>query len=212
MSATVIRTTRLAPSVGWTAGAVAVTVPAAIVLLVVYFAVGGPFGTTLNDLANALVGVLSAVLAAQTARLGVPAAAVAAAGAGGAVMVVGSWLVITGRAGWVLAGLVSAVGAALVGAWLLALNVVVARNGVLPRGLTRLGSVSGAVMLLAARRSRGSRAQRHVGGPALVRDHRLRRLARPLPRIPRLGRLGGAPRRSASGDRVRPGAGPGRPG
>lgn len=63
-------------------------------------------------------------------------------------MVVGSWLVITGRAGWVLAGLVSAVGAALVGAWLLALNVVVARNGMLPRGLTRLGSVSGAVMLL----------------------------------------------------------------
>ena len=147
MSANVIRTTRLAPSVGWTAGAVAVTVPAAIVLLVVYYAVGGPFGT-LNDLANALVGVLSAVLAAQTARLGVPAAAVAAAGAGGAVMVVGSWLVITGRAGWVLAGLVSAVGAALVGAWLLALNVVVDRSGALPRGLTRLGSVSGAVMLL----------------------------------------------------------------
>jgi len=138
MSANVLRTTRLAPSVGWTAGAVAVTVPAAIVLLVVYYAVGGPFGT-LNDLANALVGLLSAVLAAQSARLGVPAAAVAAAGAGGAVMVVGSWLVVTGRAGWVLAGLVSAVGAALVGAWLLALNVVVARNGMLPRGLTRLG-------------------------------------------------------------------------
>ena len=49
MSATVIRTTRLAPRVGRTAGAVAVTVPAAIVLLVVYYAVGGPFGT-LNDL------------------------------------------------------------------------------------------------------------------------------------------------------------------
>jgi hypothetical protein len=63
-------------------------------------------------------------------------------------MVVGSWLVVTGRAGWVLAGLVSAVGAALVGAWLLALNVVVARNGTPPRGLTRLGSASGAVMLL----------------------------------------------------------------
>ena len=58
MSANVLRTTRLAPSVRWTAGAVAVTVPAAIVLLVVYYAVGGPFGT-LNDLANALVGVLS---------------------------------------------------------------------------------------------------------------------------------------------------------
>src|SRR6476469_433732 len=147
MSANVLRTTRLAPSVGWTAGAVAVTVPAAIVLLVVYYAVGGPFGT-LKDLANALVGVLSAVLAAQTARLGVPAPAVAAAGAGGAVMVIGSWLVVTGRAGWVLAGLVSAVGAALVGAWLLALNVVVGRNGVLPRSLPHLGSVSAAAMVL----------------------------------------------------------------
>ena len=147
MSANVIRTTRLAPSAGWTASAVAVTVPAAIVLLVVYYAVGGPFGT-LNDLANALVGILSAVLAAQTARIGVHSAAVAAAGAGGVLMVVGSWLVITGRSGWVLAGLVSALGAALVGAWLLALNVAVARTGTLPVGLTRLGSVSGAVMLL----------------------------------------------------------------
>ena len=147
MSANVVRTTRLAPSVGWTAGAVAVTVPAAIALLIVYYAVGGPFGT-LNDLANALVGILSAVLAAQTARHGVHPAAVAAAGAGGVLMVVGSWLVITGRSGWVLAGLVSALGAALVGAWLLALNVAVARTGTLSGGLTRLGSVSGAVMLL----------------------------------------------------------------
>src|SRR5204863_266787 len=59
---------------GWrgTAVAVAVAVPAAIVLLLVYYTVGGPFGT-LNDLANALIGALSAVLAAQTAaRFHVP--------------------------------------------------------------------------------------------------------------------------------------------
>jgi hypothetical protein len=147
MSANVIRTTRLPASLVPTAVAVAVTVAGAVALIVVYYLVGGPFGT-FNDLANALVGVLSAVLAAQTARLGVHPAAVAAAGAGGALMVVGSWLVITGRSGWVLAGLVSAFGAAVVGAWLLALNRTMARTATLPRGLTRLGSVSGAVMLL----------------------------------------------------------------
>ena len=106
-----------------TAIAIAVAVPAAIILLVLYYTVGGPFGT-LNDLANALAGVLSAVLAAQTAaRFRVPVAAVAGAGAGAALMVVGSWLVITGRTGWVLAGLVSVAGAAALGAWVVTVNV-----------------------------------------------------------------------------------------
>lgn len=147
MSANVIRTTRLSSKVVPTATAVAFSVPAAIVLLVVYYSVGGPFGT-LNDLANALIGILSAVLAVQTARLGVPAPAVAAAGLGGAVMVVGSWLVITGQTGWVLAGLVSAVGAAAIGGWLVVLNLVARRAGTLPTRITRLGLVSGAVMTL----------------------------------------------------------------
>ena len=135
---------------GWrgTAVAVAVAVPAAIVLLVLYYAVGGPFGT-LNDLANALVGMLTALLAVQTAaRFGVPAAAVAAAGAGAALMVVGSWLVVTGRAGWVLAGLVSAAGVAAVGAWLLTLSLTAERKGTLSRSAARLGVGSGALMTL----------------------------------------------------------------
>jgi hypothetical protein len=147
MSATVIRTTRLPSRLIPTATAIAVTVPAAIVLLVVFYAVGGPFGT-LNDLANALVGVLSVVLAAQTARLGVPAVAIAPAGLGGALMVVGSWLVITGRTGWVLAGLVSAVGAAALGSWLVVLNLAARRAGTLSTPTTRLGLASGALMTL----------------------------------------------------------------
>ena len=88
MSANVTRTTRLPSRLVPAATAVAVTVLAAVVLLVVFYAVGGPFGT-LNDVANALVGVLSVVLAAQTARLGVPAVGIAAAGVGGVLMVVG---------------------------------------------------------------------------------------------------------------------------
>jgi len=148
LSINMIRKTSVSSGFRGTAVGVAVAVPAAVVLLVVYYAVGGPFGT-LNDLANALVGILSAMLAAQTAaRYGVPAVAVAAAGAGAALVVVGSWLVITGQAGWVLAGLVSAVGAAVLGAWLLTLNVTAERAGTLPRPVARLGAVSGALMTL----------------------------------------------------------------
>jgi hypothetical protein len=93
------------------------------------------------------VGVLSAVVAAQTAaRFRVPVAAVAAAGAGATLMVVGSWLVITGRTGWVLAGLVSAAGAATLGAWLVTVNLNAARAGKLSQHVARLGAVSGALM------------------------------------------------------------------
>lgn len=131
-----------------TAAAIAVTVPAAMVLLVLYYTVGGPFGT-LNDMANALIAMLTALLAVQTAaKFAVPAAAVAAAGAGAALMVVGSWLVITDRTGWVLAGLVSAVGAAAAGAWLLTLNLTAERKGAWSRPVTSLGVVSGALMTL----------------------------------------------------------------
>jgi hypothetical protein len=126
---------------------VAVTVLAAVVLLVVYYSVGGPFGT-LNDLANALVALLSAVLAVQTARVGVPRAVVATAGVGGALMVAGSWLVITGRTGWVLAGLVGAVGAGALGGWLVTLNVTAGRAGILSPAVAGLGAVSGAFTML----------------------------------------------------------------
>jgi hypothetical protein len=131
-----------------TAIAIAVAVPAAIILLVLYYTVGGPFGT-LNDLANALAGVLSAVLAAQTAaRFRVPVAAVAGAGAGATLMVVGSWLVITGRTGWVLAGLVSVAGAAALGAWVVTVNVTAERAGKLSPPVARLGAASGTLMML----------------------------------------------------------------
>jgi hypothetical protein len=128
-----------------TATAIAVTIPVAILCLVLMNSDSPGFGTA-NDLGNGLVGVLSAVLAAQTARFGTPVAAVAAAGAGGAVMVVGSWLVITGRTGWVLAGLVSSVGAALVGVWLVAANRAASHTGSLPRPLATSGVVAGALM------------------------------------------------------------------
>lgn len=115
------------------AAAVAGTVVLAVVFLAVFFAAGEPFGT-INDVLNALIGVLSAVLAqVWPAR---PLGRVVAL-AGGIVMVAGSVLVIFEVTGYFLAGLVSAAGAALIGAW-----VVMASTGT-----SRLGVVAGAVML-----------------------------------------------------------------
>ena len=85
----------------------------------------GPFGT-INDIANAATGVLSAGLAWRlrrqiSGRSGKPAVAAAIAGAG--LAVAGSTLVVSGTTGFFFAGLVSSVGFAGIGAWLVALNM-----------------------------------------------------------------------------------------
>jgi hypothetical protein len=122
-----------------------------VLCLIALYVVGGPFGF-INDVANALVGILSAVLASQLANLtaATPAArlAVAAAGVGAVVMTIGSALIIFDVTGWYLAGLVSAVGAALIGGWLLVVNGVGAEPPTLPPRLLGLGIITGAVMLL----------------------------------------------------------------
>ncbi|HET7280193.1 MAG TPA: hypothetical protein VFJ22_19120 [Dermatophilaceae bacterium] len=139
-----------------TALAVAVVDLAAVTSLVVFFAVGGPFGAA-NDVLNAAMGVLSALLAWQhhgaAARGRTGLSAVGAAGLGGVVMAVGSFLVISGITGWYLAGLVSSVGAAAIGAWLVTANQAVAVATDRPPGATvpgssRLRQAAGAVMLL----------------------------------------------------------------
>jgi len=61
---------------------------------------------------------------------------------------VGSWLVITGRTGWVLAGVVSALGAAALGVWLVVLNLGARRTSTLTTPVTRLGLASGGLMTL----------------------------------------------------------------
>jgi hypothetical protein len=143
-------------SVRRTALAVAVVDLASVTSLVVFFAVGGPFGAA-NDVLNAAMGVLSALLAwqhhgaAARGRTGLPA--VGAAGLGGVVMAVGSLLVISGVTGWYLAGLVSSVGAAAIGAWLVTANPARAVATGRPSGVTvprspRLRQAAGAVMLL----------------------------------------------------------------
>ena len=118
--------------------------------LATYFAVQGPFGT-INDIGNAATGVLSAGLAWRLRREITGRAAnlsVGAAIVGAGLTVAGSTLVISGTTGFFFAGLVSSVGFAGIGAWLVVLNKGDAMTAVLPRRLRSLGIAAGALMAL----------------------------------------------------------------
>jgi hypothetical protein len=123
--------------------AVGLVAVVAVVSLIVFYVVQGPFGT-INDVGNAGIGVLSAALAfgsARAARTGPLALGAAAAGA--AFTVVGSYLVISDTTGFFLAGLVSSVGFALIGCWLVAIS----RTGAWAGRLGSLGLVAGGAMI-----------------------------------------------------------------
>jgi hypothetical protein len=122
-----------------------------VVSLIIFFAVsGGPFGS-LNDVANGMVGALSMALAwlwvsdrsARWSRVGL-----AAATAGALVMVIGSILIIFDVTGWYLAGLVSSLGSALIGIWLLVANRLHRNTPGLPRGLIMLGMTAAIFMII----------------------------------------------------------------
>jgi hypothetical protein len=120
------------------------------VCLATYFVVGGPFGT-INDVGNAATGLLSAALAwrlrGQASGRAKDLALVAAI-AGAAITVVGSALVVSGATGFFLAGLVSSVGFAGIGTWLVVIN----RSGhpvhAWPGRLRWLGVLGGGLMVL----------------------------------------------------------------
>lgn len=123
----------------------------AIILIVLFFLRGGLFGT-LNDIANALVGLGSGFLAWMlftqfppgSRVLGLLAFAVAVLGAG--VVVLGTELVIFHITSWVLAGWYTAVGNALIGIWLAAFSYFAQREMTLPGGLASFGLVTGLLM------------------------------------------------------------------
>jgi hypothetical protein len=114
-------------------------------LIVLYLGVD-PFGA-INDVGNGALGLLSAGLAWRCRQAGATAArafvGIAALGAG--ITIVGSVLVLTEATGFFLAGLVSSVGFALIGVWLVAVN---RRAGPWPRRRRRTGLIAGIVMLL----------------------------------------------------------------
>ncbi len=119
--------------------AVGVAAIASVVALAVFFVIRGPFGTV-NDLLNAVLAVLSAVLAWRLSGLG-PLTYIAFVGA--VIALVGSALVISETTGFFLAGLVSSLGFSLIGLWLLAYAWSMG-DGV----LRWLGLAAGALMTL----------------------------------------------------------------
>lgn len=134
---------------GWLALATGLVAAGSAVSLAVYFAVSGPFGS-LNDVGNATAGVLSALLAWRlggmlSARFRIAIIAIAIGGA--ALTIVGSALVISGTTGFMFAGLVSSLGFAGIGLWLVAVNMG-SDDATWPRALRRLGIAAGGLMAL----------------------------------------------------------------
>lgn len=120
----------------------------ALVFLILFFAIGGPFGT-LNDICNGITGILSGLLAWRLSSkfpAGPPFSILALMGA--LAVALGSVLVIFEITGWYLAGLYTSVGYALIGLWLLALNYSVRQIHPWPHRLVTWGLVSGALMAL----------------------------------------------------------------
>ena len=119
-------------------------------LIIFYIISGGPFGF-INDVANGLVGLLSISLAwlwLPERPTGWIRLAIAAATVGAMVTVSGSILIIFDITGWYLAGLVSSVGNALIGIWLLLSNRLHRQDAELPRGLIMLGVTAGIFMII----------------------------------------------------------------
>jgi hypothetical protein len=97
--------------------ALAIVTVASIAALVLFYVRATPFGF-INDVGNGLIGILSAVLSILLHRRVGAWVGVAAAVIGAAVAVWGSWLVMSGTTGFLLAGFVSTIGFGLIGVWL----------------------------------------------------------------------------------------------
>jgi hypothetical protein len=115
-----------------------------------FFAVGQPLGT-INDIGNATTALLAGWLAWRLRgelERPVADAAVGLALAGAAISAVGSGLVLSGTTGFFLGGLVSSLGSAGIGAWLIAMNRSRrgSTTGGWPKPLRRLGIAAGALM------------------------------------------------------------------
>ena len=120
----------------------------ALILLILFFTIGGPFGT-LNDIFNGLTGLLSGALAIGLSRqfhMGKIWLIFSSLGAVSAV--IGSILVIYEITGWYLAGLYTSMGYALIGVWLLAFNHRARQVQDWPQGLIRLGLIAAIIMML----------------------------------------------------------------
>jgi hypothetical protein len=121
--------------------------------MILFNIVGAPFGT-LADLDNALLAVLSAILAAmlysryRAPQGGLGLAALILALAGAVIAPVGSAMVIARRMGWFEGGLYTVAGFGMIGLWLVGLNLSARQGSIWPRSLSISGIVIGAITAL----------------------------------------------------------------
>lgn len=140
-------------TIGWTAIATGVAVILANVFVGLMYTVNIAFGTV-NDVFNAVIGILSAVLAwmlyadfhARSPWMSQIALLLAVVGA--ILTIIGSVLIIYGFTGFVLAAWYTEVGDALIGLWLAAFCYSMQRGDTLPHNIIIFGLVVGAFMAL----------------------------------------------------------------
>ena len=133
--------------------AIGVVVVVGLIAMILFFTIGGFWGP-LNDLSIALEALLSAALAwmlhpmfrSQSPKLSQAMLAVAIVG--GLVASLGSACVMLSITGWFLAILITSLGYALLAVWLFVFNHHARLHDSLPRGLTRMGQIAGATLML----------------------------------------------------------------
>lgn len=141
-------------TVGWVAIATGIAVILAVIFLILMYTVNGRFGTV-NDVLNALIGILSVVLAWMLyadyharsplmSQIGLVLVVV-----GAIFTIVGSVLIIFEFTGFVLAGWYTGVGNALIGLWLATFCYsMLSGSDMLPHNLVIFGIVVGAFMAM----------------------------------------------------------------
>jgi len=139
-------------TIGWMAIATGTAVVLAVVFITLMYTVNMIFGR-INDVFNGIVGISSAVLAwmlyaehhAKSPLMSQLALGLAIVGA--VIMVIGSMLVLFKFTGWILAGLYTGAGSALIGLWLVAFSYPMFKDGLLPNNLVIFGLVTGVLMV-----------------------------------------------------------------
>lgn len=139
-------------STGRIAIAIAATAALSIVTLAAFYAGIRIFGP-INDITNAIGGLLSAALAWQFRALlhqRAPRTAglfLLVALAGSAAIVINSILVAFGHMHWMTGGMYTAIGYGLLGIWLLALLRLIGPQEFQTPGMLRLGTIAAGAML-----------------------------------------------------------------
>lgn len=142
-----------AATMGWFLIATGISGLLGLIFIILFFTVGQPFGT-LNDISIGLTAILSAILVwllhPSDLKQSLPLSQIILllAMIGVILVLIGSFRAITGISGWYLSGLYMAAGNALLGIWLLYLNIIAYQNASWPAGMAIFGLISGGVLLL----------------------------------------------------------------